>query len=146
MTSGGADLGAADPQLVAALAGGDAGAIVAALQNARLLVGVIAMPGAEHASEGEMALALLESADGERALPAFTGLDAMTAWNPQARPVPRAATEIFAYAQAESLAAVVIDPGAPHSQILWTGPETPPAGEPDPPPAPRRRWGLRRRS
>jgi hypothetical protein len=66
-----------------------------------------------------MALALLESGEGEQALPAFTGLEAMREWNPDARPVPRPAREVIAYAHAESLAAVVIDPGAPHSQILW---------------------------
>ena len=62
-----------------------------ALDSARLLVAVVALPGAEHASEGEMALALLESADGRQALPAFTGLDTLAAWSAQARPVPRPA-------------------------------------------------------
>ena len=113
------DSGEADPAVVAALASGDPVRILEALDSARLLVGVVAMPGEEHASEGEMALALLESADGEQALPAFTGLEAMREWNAGARPVPRPAREVIAYAHAESLAAVVIDPGAPHSQILW---------------------------
>ncbi len=113
------DRGDADPAVIEALASGDPARILQALDDTRLLVGVIALPGHEHASEGEMALALVESADGERALPAFTGLEAMRSWNAAARPVPRAAREVFAYAQAESLAAVVIDPGAPHSQILW---------------------------
>jgi hypothetical protein len=113
------DSGEADPAVVDALASGDPVRILEALDGARLLVGVLAMPGDEHASEGEMALALLESADGEQALPAFTGLETMRQWNADARPVPRPAREVIAYAQAESLAAVVIDPGAPHSQILW---------------------------
>jgi hypothetical protein len=113
------DRGDADPAVVEALASGDAARILHALDDARLLVGVVALPGHEHASEGDMALALMESAGGERALPAFTGLDEMRAWNADARPVPRPAREVIAYAHAESLAAVVIDPGAPHSQILW---------------------------
>jgi hypothetical protein len=113
------DRGDADPAVIEALASGDPVRILSALDDARLLVGVIAIPGEDHASEGEMALALLESEGGERALPAFTGLDAMRDWNADARPVPRPAREVIAYAHAESLAAVVIDPGAPHSQILW---------------------------
>ena len=113
------DRGDADPAVIEALASGDPVQILAALDDARLLVGVIAIPGEDHASEGEMALALLESDGGERALPAFTGLDAMRSWNAEARPVPRPAREVIAYAHAESLSAVVIDPGAPHSQILW---------------------------
>ncbi len=134
------DLGQADPIVVEALASGDPARILAALDSARLLVGVVALPGEEHASEGEMALALLESADGERALPAFTGLDAMRAWNPEARPVPRPAQEVIAYAHTEALAAVVIDPGAPHSQILWCegAAESVPAAAPK-----RRRWRRR---
>ena len=113
------DTGAADPALVAALGSGDPVRILPLLEGARLLVAVIAIPGEDHASEGEMALAMLESASGERALPAFTSLDALTRWNAAGRPVPRAAAEVVAYALAESLEAVVIDPGAPHSWTLW---------------------------
>lgn len=132
------DQGEADPGVVAALASGDPARILTALDSARLLVGVVAMPGEEHASEGEMALALVESAGGERALPAFTGLEAMKAWNAEARPVPRPAREVIAYAHAESLAAVVIDPGAPHSQILWC--EQAPGAEAAATPSKRRWW------
>lgn len=113
------DLGAPDPALLAALQAGDATRIRAALPEARLLVAVIALPGAEQASEGEMALALLESADGNQALPAFTELAALTAWRSEARPVPRPAAEVMAYARAESLAAVVLDPGTPHAWTIW---------------------------
>src|SRR3954470_14941165 len=68
------DTGAADPRLAAALAAGDPAEVAAALVDARLIVGVVALPGEQVASEGEMALALLESARGTRALPAFTSL------------------------------------------------------------------------
>ena len=98
------DRGDADPAVVAALASGDPVRILEALDGARLLVGVLAMPGEEHASEGEMALALLESADGAQALPAFTGLEAMREWNAAARPVPRPARE-RAHQFGQSLAA-----------------------------------------
>ncbi len=105
-----------DAALVAALASRDPARISGAFAEARLLVAVVALPGAEHASEGEMALALLESADGAQALPVFTGLDALTAWRADARPVPRPASEVLAYATAEQLP-IVLDPGSPHA---WT--------------------------
>jgi hypothetical protein len=115
----GVDTGAADPALVAALRSGDSARILPLLQHARLLVAVVAIPGDEHASEGEMALALLESATGEQALPAFTSLETLSGWSAKARPVPRLAPEVVAYALAESLQAIVIDPGAAHSWTLW---------------------------
>jgi hypothetical protein len=113
------DTGDADPALVAALGSGDPARILPLLEGARLLVAVIAIPGEDHASEGEMALAMLESSRGERALPAFTSLAALNRWNAAGRPVRRSAAEIVAYALAESLKAVVIDPGAAHSWTLW---------------------------
>lgn len=98
-----------------------------------------------------MALALLESADGHQALPAFTGLAALNAWRSDARPVPRSANEVIAYAVAESLAAVVLDPGAPHACTLWpddlatlAGPETSATGYASPTWRPSRR--ARRRA
>ncbi len=114
-----ADTGAADPVLLAALQAADPAGIYASLRTARLLVAIVAIPGQEQASEGEMALALLESTDGKQALPAFTSLGTLAAWNADARPVPRPAAEVIAYAVAESLAAVVLDPGAGHSCTLW---------------------------
>jgi hypothetical protein len=128
----GVDVGAADPALVAALASGDPARILPLLETARLLVAVIALPGDEHASEGEMALAMLESAAGERALPAFTSLGALSSWNAQARPVPRSAGEVIAYALAETLEAVIIDPGAAHSWTLWREAFTPTEIDPRP--------------
>jgi hypothetical protein len=113
------DTGAADPALLAALENADEELIRSVLPTARLLVAVVALPGAEHASEGEMVLALLEAPDGNQALPAFTSLTALTTWRSDARPVPRPAAEVMAYAQAESLAAIVLDPGTPHSWTLW---------------------------
>jgi SseB protein N-terminal domain len=130
----GVDVGAADPALVAALASADPARILPLLETARLLVAVVALAGDEHASEGEMALAMLESAGGERALPAFTSLAALTSWNAQARPVPRSAGEVIAYALAEALEAVIIDPGATHSWTLWREAFTPTEPEPEPEP------------
>ncbi len=116
-----ADLGEPDPVLLAALSGGDPAAILDALRSARVLVAVIAVAGQERASEGEMALALLESSDGQQALPVFTGLPALAAWSSEARPVPRPAAEVIAYAMQQQLAAVVIDPGLAHAWTLQAG-------------------------
>jgi hypothetical protein len=115
------DPGEPDPALLAVLAGGDPAPILDALTSARVLVAVIAVKGQEHASEGEMALALLESADGQQALPVFTGLATLAAWSADARPVPRPAAEVIAYAMEQQLAAVVIDPGSAHSWTMQPG-------------------------
>ena len=138
------DVGAADPALLAALEAGDPARIYQSLHTARLLVAVIASPGQEHASEGDMALALLASGDGRQALPAFTSLAALTSWRAEARPVPRPASEVIAYAVAESLAAVILDPGVGTPPPC--GPQTshrpkrirrqPPATSPRPGPSP----------
>lgn len=141
-----ADVGAADPALLAALQLGDPTAIAAGLTSARLLVAVIAMPGAEHASEGEMALALLESADGRQALPAFTSIDTLASWSAQARPVPRPGSEVIAYALEQQLAAVVIDPGTPHAWTLLADELVPPSPPAFGPPAWKPSRKARRRA
>lgn len=71
-------------------------AAVAELCLSRLLVPIVAAgdeaaPGAGPdgpAKQAEMSAVLLQAADGQRAMLSFTGVDALTAWNPQARPVP----------------------------------------------------------
>jgi hypothetical protein len=91
--------------------------VAAALADSRLLVGVVALPGTEAASEGEMALALLESSSGARALPAFSSLASLARWRPDARPVPRSAIELAASVRSEGLAALVVDVAGP---VPWT--------------------------
>ena len=66
-----------------------------AVRAARFLVPVVAAPtgidtSGEHAVETsvDMAAVTLVAPDGRRALPVFSGLDALRAWDPQARPVP----------------------------------------------------------
>lgn len=111
------DDGSADPRLVAALGSGDAGRVAAVLVDTRLIVGVVALPGEEHASEGDMALALLEAASGARALPAFSSLEALGRWRRDARPVPRPAQELASIALADALDALVVDVAGP---VPWT--------------------------
>src|SRR3712207_5268100 len=69
---------------------------VAALCGDRLLVPVVATAtrkgqttgGLASDKEAEMAVVLLQADDGRRALLAFSGLDALQAWQDSARPVP----------------------------------------------------------
>lgn len=65
---------------------------------------------AEKASE--MALPTLIGLDGRRAIPAFTCVQAMQRWRPDARPVPAAALQVWQAAVDDSCA-VVIDVGGP---------------------------------
>ncbi|NGN64308.1 SseB family protein [Streptomyces sp. A7024] len=97
-----ADDGTADPRLAEALAAhakeptaGNHAAVLAALRGARLLVPVVALlTEAETGSDGlrrdktsEMAIPTLKGPGGRKALPAFTSTEALTRWDPEARPV-----------------------------------------------------------
>ena len=97
----GDDDGSADPALTAALtsyAAGNAGLaeVLGALQDARLLVPVVAVlgevevdeQGLAHDKTSDMAAVLVARPDGRRGLLAFSGQDAMRRWDPAARPVP----------------------------------------------------------
>jgi hypothetical protein len=133
------DHGAADPQVAAALAAYLAGqgseqAALCALVGARLLVPVIAVlaadavplaadaapPAADHATSApaagdknsEMMLPKLIGQDGRPAVLAFTCLDALARWRPDARPVPAEAHRVWRAAVADGCA-VVIDVAGP---------------------------------
>lgn len=122
------DDGRADPALRAALsaAAADPGRlpdVLAALHGARVITPVVAMLGEEGTGAGglrvdksaDIAVPLLASADGARALPVFTGLDALARWDPSARPVPVEGARAAAVALAERAAAVVLDVAGPVS-------------------------------
>jgi hypothetical protein len=117
------DRGAADPRVAATLAAYQAGqgseqAALAALAAARLLVPVIAVLGSgpatpEHGDkDSEMVLPTLIGRDGRPAVLAFTGLDALARWRPDARPVPAEADRVWRAAVADGCA-VVIDVAGP---------------------------------
>lgn len=131
------DQGGADPEVTAALTAFAAGtgsehALLTALASARLLVPVIAVaadevagiaaddpagpagrtpgPGGEKGSE--MAVPAIVGRDGRRALPAFTSLGALQAWQPGARPVPVPSAGVWQAAVQESQS-VIIDIAGP---------------------------------
>jgi hypothetical protein len=121
------DRGAADPNVTAALAAYQAGrgseqAALSALATARLLVPVIAVLAGERGEhsgasvqsdkDSEMVLPTLIGRDGRPAVLAFTGLDALARWRPDARPVPAEADRVWRAAVADGCA-VVIDVAGP---------------------------------
>jgi hypothetical protein len=120
------DDGRGDPVLRAALASWDADPgrhleVFVALQTSRLLVPVVAVlgdvetdeTGLTHDKTSDMATALLTGRDGRQALLAFTGLDTLAAWRPDARPVPVAATMAARAAIQEGASALVVDVAGP---------------------------------
>jgi hypothetical protein len=120
------DVGAGDPALRAALAAyaADPGRhleVFLALQPARVLVPVVAVLGEAEVDDrgrardksSDMATALLTGRDGRRALLAFTGLDTLTSWRADARPVPVTAATAARSVLQEGAAALVLDVAGP---------------------------------
>src|SRR5271163_1048448 len=121
------DRGAADPRVTSALAAYQAGqgserAALTALASARLLVPVVAILVDGTAAQGdkdskgdkdsEMVLPTLIGRDGRPAVLAFTGLEALARWRPDARPIPAEADRVWRGAVADGCA-VVIDVAGP---------------------------------
>ncbi|HJY99312.1 MAG TPA: SseB family protein [Streptosporangiaceae bacterium] len=143
------DRGGADPRVTSALAAYQAGqgseqAALGALAAARLLVPVIAVlgDGSSTDTEGdtqgdkdsEMVLPTLIGRDGRPAVLAFTGLDALARWRPDARPVPAEADRVWRAAVADGCA-VVIDVAGPVPLAVEGARLTAlAAGQPTPPP------------
>ncbi|MGL5852791.1 MAG: SseB family protein [Phycicoccus sp.] len=122
-----ADTGAADRALRAALAGtpADDVALARAVEGARLLVPVVAAPTGVDDSGGlavetsvDMAVVTLVAPDGRHALPAFTGTDALAAWDPAARPVPVTPARAAQAAVAEGCDVMVLDVAGPATRVL----------------------------
>jgi len=156
-----ADRGDADPGAAAALRAfatgqGSEHAALSALASARLLIPVVAVlaepvASAEHqamdgqvsapglhpgsalrrAKVSEMALPTLVGQDGRTAVLAFTGLPALLAWRPDARPVPVPAGQLWR-AAAGTADAVVVDVAGPVPLAVdGARPAPPPHKDPD---------------
>ena len=99
---------------------------VAALCGDRLLVPVVAtatrfgetVAGLASDKEAEMSVVTLQARDGRRALLAFTGLDALQSWQPEARPVPVTVDRAAQTARDEDLTAMVVDMAGPHPLVI----------------------------
>lgn len=68
--------------------------------------------------EAEMSVVGIRAADGRRALLAFTGLDAMEAWDATARPVPVTLDKAAEAALSDGAAALLIDVAGPHPLVI----------------------------
>jgi hypothetical protein len=129
-------------RVLTAFAAGEASehAVLVVLATSRLLVPVVAVPAEDEPESGpaesgqpssgphdsgqpghgrdrgekasDMAMPTLIGLDGRRAIPAFTALETLIRWQPEARPVPVAAAAVWQAACADD-AAVVIDVAGP---------------------------------
>ena len=126
------DTGAADADLVAALAAAHHApdddtetALMEHAAQARWLVPVVAVASevdesGPHAvdTRSDMAAVTLTSADGSRALPMFTSLESLAAWDPSARPVPVRAAAAAQAAISEECQVLLVDVASPHATVL----------------------------
>ncbi|MBW8805785.1 MAG: S8 family serine peptidase [Catenulisporales bacterium] len=120
------DTGTADPALLSVLEAHGRGEAAVEhaygyLLNARVLAPIVAVLGeAEEVPDeqgrnlrrdknSDMALVTLVAPDGTRALPVFTSVAALAAWNAEARPMPVAFPRACAAAKAEGAEIVLVD-------------------------------------
>lgn len=115
------DDGSVDPQVHHALTTSeDLFTVVNALVGTRLLVPVVAVldeveaseAGIESEKDSHMASVTLINSDGRRGLLAFTSIDSLRTWNPDARPVPVPARSA-AQAAIQEADALLIDIAGP---------------------------------
>lgn len=139
---GAGDDGSASPRLLEALTGFRAGEVgpaqvVAALHGERLLIPLVAVRGDEGiGAHGqlvdktqELSIVTVAGPDGRHVLPAFTSVDALQRWDPDARPIPIEASRVALAAASEGTPLIVIDPmsltefavRAPAFEALATG-------------------------
>lgn len=124
------DTGAADPALLEAIRNQDTTGerpLLAAIATARWLVPIVATAAQTTTAAGtgttaekstEMAAVTLTAPDGQRALPIFSGTDALHQWDPSARPVPVTAARAAQAAVQERCQVLVIDPRSAHERAL----------------------------
>ena len=127
--AGSADAGLRD--LLTAYAAGTAreGEVLAALQQTRLLVPIVATTtGVEHGAHGvlqeksaDMEVVLWRRpTDGRTALLGFTGLDSLRAWRVDARPSPVSVRDAAVVARSEQATALLIDVAGPVRFVVET--------------------------
>ena len=102
---------------------GDPTLILGALCTVRVFVPVIALLGetpADGDKDADMAAVLMTGADGRKALLAFSSVEAMGVWDPQARPVPIFAHDAARAAVDEHASAMLLDHGNTHITVIET--------------------------
>jgi hypothetical protein len=92
------------------------------LREERLLASVVAvldeLDEAGGDKDSHMAVVSMVNERGEKGLLAFTGVDSMAGWNPQARPVPSFGRDVARSALDDGATAVVIDVAGPQSVVI----------------------------
>ena len=125
------DDGSADPALLEAITNFKNGLVsasdvVEAFSNARLLVPLVANLGESEVGEhglkidksAELSIVTVQAPDGQPALPVFSSVEAMSIWNPNARPVPNNARAIALAAASEGNTRIVLDPLSPTEFVI----------------------------
>lgn len=126
-----ADSGEADAGLLASIRRfriGEVGLpeVVAAMAAARLLVPLVAERGDEGVGvrgqtvdkTQELALVTIAAPDGRTALPVFSSVTAMAAWNPAARPIPVDGSRVGLAAGADGTDYIVLDPTSDSEVVI----------------------------
>ncbi|WP_167051409.1 SseB family protein [Salinibacterium sp. ZJ77] len=119
------DDGSAPAKLIEAIRGFHAGElgvadVIQALHHERLLVPLIAEAGdvgigpygQKVDKTQELSVVTVAGPDGRAVLPAFTSVDAMQRWRPEARPVPIQAPKVALGAGGEGTPLIILDPGS----------------------------------
>lgn len=125
------DRGDPDPALRGLLATANSGRddylrAIAALCTARFLLPIVAVgddggSGPDPERHAAMHSVQLATPDGRTGMPVFTGLDALIAWKPDARPVPCRLDEVAVTAAEQGSAAILIDLAGPHPLVIEAG-------------------------
>jgi hypothetical protein len=115
---------------------GGQGDVVAAFGRSRLLIPLLAELGDGSAGAGtpadaeigpyglpvdktqELSIVTVEGPDGRRVLPVFASVEAMSRWNPLARPVPADGARVALAAVDDGTDLIVLDPGSPSEFVL----------------------------
>ncbi|WP_415839396.1 SseB family protein, partial [Nocardioides zeicaulis] len=101
-------------------------AVLSVLQDARLLVPVVAVlgevevddHGLAHDKSSDMAAVLVQAGDGSTGLLAFTSTAAMARWDPAARPVPVTAGTAATAAVQDGAEALLVDLAGPATYVV----------------------------
>jgi hypothetical protein len=127
-----ADDGSMPVELAAALTSfrdgdGSQADVVQAFGAARLLIPLLAELGGEgeigpHGlpvdKSQELSIVTVAGPDGRKVLPVFASVEAMSRWNPLARPVPADGVRVALAAADDGTDLVVLDPGSPTEFVL----------------------------
>lgn len=115
------DDGTVAPELAAAF--GDDVAVLQALPDVRVFVPIVALLGetpAQGDKNADMAAVLMTGADGRQALLAFSSVQTMAAWDPQARPVPILGRDAARATLDEDASAILLDLANPSFTVIET--------------------------